>query len=141
MNGQPVEILDEVSASGFDTIDTADVYSRWVEGNQGGESETILGKWMKDRGVRNKIALITKVGSDMGQGHRDLTEKHILKAADDSLRRLQTDHIDLYLSHWDDERTPAEETLGAYEKLIKVGRSVISGPQTFRLKDFQNLLK
>ncbi len=119
---QSFEILDEVIASGFETIDTADVYSRWVEGNQGGESETILGKWMKDRGVRNKITLITKVGSDMGQGHRDLTEKHILKAADDSLRRLQTDHIDLYLSHWDDEYTAAEETLGAYGKLIKAGK-------------------
>ena len=119
---QSFEILDEVMASGFNTIDTADVYSRWVEGNQGGESESIIGKWMKDRGVRNKITLITKVGSDMGQGHRDLTEKYILKAAEDSLRRLQTDHIDLYLSHWDDERTPAGETLGAYEKLIKAGK-------------------
>ena len=108
--------------SGFNTIDTADVYSRWVEGNQGGESETILGKWMKDRDVRDKITLITKVGSDMGQGHTDLTEKHILKAAEDSLRRLQTDYIDLYLTHWDDSRTPVEETLGAYQKLIQAGK-------------------
>ena len=116
------EILDEISGSGFNTIDTADVYSRWVEGNQGGESETIIGKWMKERGLRNKITLITKVGSDVGQGQRDLSEKHILKAADDSLRRLQTDHIDLYLTHWDDDRTPVEETLGAYQKLIKAGK-------------------
>jgi len=116
------EILDEVIGSGFNTIDTANVYSRWVEGNQGGESETILGKWMKDRHVRDKITLITKVGSDMGQGHPDLTEKHILAAAEDSLRRLQTDHIDLYLTHFDDNRTPVEETLGAYQKLIEAGK-------------------
>ncbi|MFA0963653.1 aldo/keto reductase [Roseivirga sp. BDSF3-8] len=116
------QMLDEVTASGFDTIDTADVYSRWVEGNQGGESETLIGKWMKDRGNRQEITLITKVGSDMGQGQKDLSEKHILKAADDSLRRLQTDHIDLYLTHWDDDRTPVEETLGAYQKLIEAGK-------------------
>jgi len=115
-------ILDEFVDAGFNTIDTANVYSRWVPGNEGGESEAIIGKWMKGKGNRDKVTVITKVGSDMGQGHRDLSEKHILAAVDDSLRRLQTDAIDLYLSHWDDENTPVEETLGAYEKLIKAGK-------------------
>lgn len=115
-------MLDELLDHGFDTIDTADVYSRWAEGNQGGESETIIGKWMKNRSNREKLTVITKVGADMGQGHKDLTEEYILKAADDSLRRLQTDYIDLYLTHWDDDRTPVEETLGAYEKLIEAGK-------------------
>jgi len=115
-------ILDEVLEAGFNTIDTADAYSRWAEGNKGGESETIIGKWMKDRGNRDQVVLITKVGSDMGQGHIDISEKYILKAAEDSLRRLQTDHIDLYFTHWDDDKTPVEETLGAYQKLIQAGK-------------------
>ncbi|GET23231.1 aldo/keto reductase [Prolixibacter denitrificans] len=115
-------ILDEFVDAGFNTIDTANVYSRWVDGNQGGESEAIIGKWMKEKGNRDKVTVITKVGSDMGQGHRDLSEKHIMEAVEDSLRRLQTDTIDLYLTHWDDENTPVEETLGAYEKLIKAGK-------------------
>ncbi|WP_276498110.1 aldo/keto reductase [Pontibacter litorisediminis] len=115
-------ILDEVYEAGFDTLDTADVYSRWGEGNQGGESETIIGKWMKERGNRDRVTVITKVGSDMGQGHKDISEKHILKAAEDSLRRLQVDQIDLYLTHWDDDKTPVEETLGAYQKLIEAGK-------------------
>lgn len=119
---QSFQILDEFIGEGFNAIDTADVYSRWVEGNEGGESETIIGKWMKARSNRDKITLITKVGSDMGQGQKDLTEGYILKAVDKSLQRLQTDHIDLYFTHWDDDRTPVEETLGAYDKLIKAGK-------------------
>ncbi|GAB3829028.1 aldo/keto reductase [Pontibacter rugosus] len=115
-------ILDKVSDAGINTLDTADVYSRWAAGNEGGESESIIGKWMKERGNRDSINIITKVGSDMGQGQKDISEKHILKAADDSLRRLQTDHIDLYLTHWDDDKTPVEETLGAYQKLIEAGK-------------------
>lgn len=116
------EILDDVLEAGFNTIDTANVYSRWVDGNEGGESETIIGKWMKDRGIRDQVNIITKVGSDMGQGHKDLTEDHILKAADESLKRLQIEQIDLYLTHWDDDTTPVEETLGAYQKLIEAGK-------------------
>ncbi|WP_224996585.1 aldo/keto reductase [Cesiribacter sp. SM1] len=115
-------ILDEFFDSGFNTIDTADAYSRWAQGNKGGESEAIIGKWMKEHARREQVTLITKVGSDMGQGHKDISAKHILKAADDSLKRLQTDHIDLYLTHWDDDRTPVEETLGAYQKLIEAGK-------------------
>lgn len=115
-------ILDEAFEAGFTTIDTADAYSRWAEGNKGGESETIIGQWMKNRGNRDQVVVITKVGSDMGQGHKDISEKYILKAAEDSLRRLQTDHIDLYFTHWDDDKTPVEETLGAYQKLIQAGK-------------------
>lgn len=123
LNGeQSFEILDKFIDLGFDAIDTANVYSRWAPDNQGGESETIIGKWMKDRGNRNEITLITKVGHDLGKGHNDLTRKHILKAVDDSLQRLQTDYIDLYLTHKDDLRTPVEETLSAYETIIKQGK-------------------
>lgn len=119
---QSFELLNAFVDAGFNAIDTADVYSRWVDGNQGGESESIIGEWMKSRKNRDKIIVITKVGSDMGQGHKDLSEGHILKAVDDSLKRLQTDYIDLYLTHWDDERTPVEETLSAYQKLIQTGK-------------------
>ncbi|MGA9325769.1 MAG: aldo/keto reductase [Salegentibacter sp.] len=116
-------MLDELLDRGFTMIDTADVYSRWAEGNKGGESERIIGKWMKDRGVRDKIQLITKVGSSMQQGgDKDISRSHILKASEDSLKRLQTDHIDLYLTHWDDNKTPVEETLGAYNELIEAGK-------------------
>lgn len=116
------DLLDRFVDAGLNAIDTADVYSRWVEGNSGGESETIIGKWMKQRGNRDRIVLITKVGSDMGQGKVDLSAAHIEKAVEDSLRRLQTDAIDLYLSHWPDPTVPHEETLGAYQKLIAAGK-------------------
>lgn len=119
---QSFDLLDSFANAGFNTIDTADVYSRWANGNKGGESESIIGEWMKTRGNRNKMIVITKVGSDVGQGHKDLSEKHILSAVDKSLQRLQTDYIDLYLTHWDDDTTPVEETLGAYRKLIDAGK-------------------
>jgi aryl-alcohol dehydrogenase-like predicted oxidoreductase len=119
---QSFKLLDAFFDLGFNAIDTADVYSRWVEGNEGGESETIIGKWMKDRGNRNKVLLITKVGSDVGQGKKDLSKDYILEAVDKSLERMQTDYIDLYLTHWDDEVTPVEETLEAYGKLIEAGK-------------------
>ena len=119
---QSFKLLDAFFDLGFNAIDTADVYSRWVEGNEGGESETIIGKWMKDRGNRNKVLLITKVGSDVGQGKKDLSKDYILEAVDKSLERLKTDYIDLYLTHWDDEVTPVEETLEAYGKLIEAGK-------------------
>ncbi|GGZ14677.1 NADP-dependent aryl-alcohol dehydrogenase [Echinicola pacifica] len=115
-------MLDELVGMGLNTLDTADVYSSWVPGNKGGESETIIGKWLKQSGNRDKVNIITKVGSDMGQGHKDIGRKYIAEAVEASLRRLQIDHIDLYLTHWDDERTPVEETLGAYAELIKAGK-------------------
>lgn len=116
-------VLDRFFDAGFNTIDTADVYSRWVEGHKGGESETVIGAWMKNnRRSREKIVIVTKVGSDMGQGKTDLSAKWIMTAVEDSLGRLGTDYIDLYLSHWPDSDTPYEETLGAYEKLKQQGK-------------------
>ncbi|MBB3976600.1 aryl-alcohol dehydrogenase-like predicted oxidoreductase [Rhizobium azooxidifex] len=116
-------LLDAFTDAGFNAIDTADVYSSWVPGNRGGESEDIIGKWLKQSGrARDSVVLITKVGSDMGQGHRDLSRKWIMEAAEASLSRLKTDHIDLYLSHWPDDRTPYEETLEAHAALVKAGK-------------------
>jgi aryl-alcohol dehydrogenase-like predicted oxidoreductase len=115
-------LLDRFVEAGYNAIDTADAYSRWVPGNSGGESEAIIGEWQKSRGNRDQIVIITKVGSDMGQGHTDLSAKWIAEEVEASLRRLQTDHIDVYLSHWPDPRTPYAETLGAYEKLMKAGK-------------------
>lgn len=116
------DLLDRFVEAGLTAIDTADAYSRWVPGHTGGESETIIGKWMKERKNRDRIVLITKVGSDMGQGKKDLSAAHIEKAIDASLTRLQTDVVDLYLSHWPDPTVPHEETLGAYQKLIAAGK-------------------
>ncbi|WP_379066003.1 aldo/keto reductase [Mesorhizobium sp. UC22_110] len=116
------DLLDRFVDGGLNTIDTANVYSRWVPGNKGGESETIIGKWMKARGNREKVVVITKVGADMGQGKRDLSAGHIERAVEDSLRRLRTDVIDLYLSHWPDPSVPYEETLGAYQTLLAKGK-------------------
>lgn len=116
------DLLDRFAEAGLSAIDTADSYSRWVPGHAGGESETIIGRWMKERKNRDRIVLITKVGSDMGQGKKDLSAAHIEKAIDASLKRLQTDVVDLYLSHWPDPTVSHEETLGAYQKLIAAGK-------------------
>lgn len=116
------ELLDAFTGAGFDFIDTADVYSRWAKGNEGGESETILGNWIKKHNNRNDIVIATKVGSDMGNGKKGLSKKYIIKAAEASLKRLNTDYIDLYQTHFDDEDTPIEETLDAYGQLIKEGK-------------------
>lgn len=114
-------IFDAYLAQGFNAIDTADSYSRWVPGNDS-ESERIIGRWMKARGNRDKVLVFTKVGSDMGQGHRDLSAKWITEEVEASLKRLQTDYIDLYQSHWFDPTVPQEETLDAYERLVKAGK-------------------
>jgi aryl-alcohol dehydrogenase-like predicted oxidoreductase len=116
------ELLDAFVAAGFDFIDTADVYSRWVPGNKGGESEAILGEWMKQRENRDKIIIATKVGMEMGPDQKGLSKSYILRSVEDSLRRLQTDYIDLYQSHQDDPETPLEETLEAYAQLIEQGK-------------------
>ncbi len=117
------DLLDAFTGAGFNAIDTADAYSRWVPGNKGGESETIIGKWLKRSGIaRDRVVIITKVGSDMGQGRRDLRKAWIIEEVENSLRRLQTDHIDLYLSHWPDPETPYEETLEAHAGLVKAGK-------------------
>lgn len=116
------DLLDGFIAAGFDAIDTADAYSRWVPGHSGGESETIIGEWLKARGDRDAVKIFTKVGSDMGQGHKDLSPAWIEKAVEDSLRRLQTDYIDLYQTHWPDPLTPQEETLRALDRLVQAGK-------------------
>jgi aryl-alcohol dehydrogenase-like predicted oxidoreductase len=116
------EVLDRFAAAGLTAIDTADVYSAWAPGNSGGESETIIGEWMKARGNRSRVIVITKVGSPMGKGKEGLKASYVAEAVEASLRRLQTDAIDLYLSHWPDMATPVEETLGAYQRLIKEGK-------------------
>ncbi len=121
------DLLDRFTDAGLNAIDTADVYSSWVDGNSGGESETIIGRWMKARGSRDKLMLITKVGADMGQGKYDLSAGYIEKAVEASLRRLQTDSIDLYLSHWPDPSVGYEETLGAYQRLIEQGKIRYAG--------------
>lgn len=115
-------LLDAFVDAGFNAIDTADAYSRWVPGHEGGESETIIGRWLKARGRRDEVAILTKVGSDMGQGHNDLSPGWIERAVEASLRRLQTDRIDLYQAHWPDPRTPQEETLRAFDRLIQAGK-------------------
>ena len=116
------KLLDAFAGAGFNLVDTADSYSRWVSGHQGGESETIIGRWIARRGRHDDVIIATKVGSDMGQGHKVLRKDYILHAAEASLRRLQVDCIDLYQSHWDDETTPLDETLEAYATLIAQGK-------------------
>ncbi|KRT14744.1 alcohol dehydrogenase [Pedobacter ginsenosidimutans] len=131
------EILNQFVESGFNFIDTADVYSRWAPGNKGGESETIIGNWLKKQNKRHDIIIATKVGSDMGQG-KSLRKDYIINEVEHSLSRLQTDYIDLYFSHYDDENTPVEETLSAYETLIKAGKIRWIGASNFsadRLKE------
>jgi aryl-alcohol dehydrogenase-like predicted oxidoreductase len=119
-------LLDAFIDAGFNAIDTADAYSRWVPGNHGGESEMIIGEWLKRRGRRDDVLVLTKVGSSMGQNgaddRHDLSPGWIERAAEDSLKRLQTDVIDLYQAHWPDGRTPQDETLRAFERLIQSGK-------------------
>ena len=124
-------VLDDFTASGGNFIDTADVYSTWVPGHRGGESETVLGAWLKSRGNRDKWIVATKVGSDMGGGRKGLKAKYIAAAVEDSLRRLQTDYIDLYQSHRDDPDTPQAETLEAYAGLIRAGKVRAIGASNF----------
>jgi aryl-alcohol dehydrogenase-like predicted oxidoreductase len=120
-------LLDGFVDAGFNAVDTADCYSRWVEGNKGGESETIIGKWLKTSGRRDDIVLATKVGWDLGDNRKGLAKDYILKAVEDSLRRLQTDRIDLYQSHVDDHDAPMDETLAAYDRLIRDGKVRVIG--------------
>src|ERR1035437_2713206 len=114
--------LDAAVEAGLNFVDTADVYSRWVPGHQGGESETIIGKWFAKSGKRKDVILATKVGMDMGDGKKGLKAAYIRQAVEDSLRRLQTDHIDLYQEHKDDPEAPLEETLRAFDELVKEGK-------------------
>jgi aryl-alcohol dehydrogenase-like predicted oxidoreductase len=130
-------LLDAFVEAGFDFIDTADAYSRWVPGHTGGESEAIIGRWIKARGNRDKVVIATKVGADMGSG-RTMAPAYVRKAVEDSLKRLQTDRIDLYQTHWDDPKTPLEEVLSTYSELIKAGKVRVIGASNYsaaRLKE------
>ncbi|KMO33270.1 alcohol dehydrogenase [Methylobacterium variabile] len=115
-------LLDRLLEAGFTFVDTADVYSRWAPGHQGGESEAVIGRWLKASRARDRMTIATKVGMDMGDGRKGLKASYIERAVEDSLRRLQTDRIDLYQSHTDDAETPLEETLSAYDRLIRAGK-------------------
>ncbi len=115
-------ILDRFAEAGLNAVDTADSYSTWAPGHKGGESETIIGEWMKSRKNRDRIIVVTKVGSPMGKGKEGLSARYIGEAVEASLKRLQTEVIDLYLSHWPDMATPYDETLGAYQRLIEQGK-------------------
>jgi aryl-alcohol dehydrogenase-like predicted oxidoreductase len=132
-------ILDTFVDHGLNFIDTADSYSQWAEGHQGGESETIIGKWFKESGKRDKIVLATKVG--MLRTQPGLSAANIEAAVNDSLRRLQTDYIDVYFSHLDDDKTPFEETLGAYQKLVKAGKVRVIGASNFTGERLKAALK
>lgn len=132
-------ILDAFVDNGFNAIDTADVYSLWKSGNKGGESESIIGRWLaKNPSKRQQVVLFTKVGSDLGiSGHQGLSAKWIEKAIDDSLKRLQTDYVDLYFSHWPDNNVTHEETLAAYQKLIQAGKVRHIGASNYDIKLLQ----
>lgn len=118
---QSFDILDRFAGEGFNFIDTADTYSWWVNG-KGGQSEEIIGKWMRSRKNRNDLVIATKVGSETKEHGYDISRKHILRSIDESLLRLGTDHIDLYYTHFDDNTTPVEETLSAYDEVIRAGK-------------------
>ena len=124
-------ILDAFVGAGGNLIDTADSYSTWVAGHKGGESESIIGKWLKKSGNRGRVVIATKVGSEVGPGRKGLSKGYILRAVEESLRRLQTDVIDLYQSHRDDPGTPVEETLEAYAHLVKQGKIRAIGASNF----------
>src|SRR6202453_4897991 len=134
-------ILDEFVEAGFNFIDTADVYSRWVPGHKGGESETVMGNWFKRSGNRKKVILATKVGIELAPDKKGLSKAYILRAAEDSLRRLQTDYIDLYQSHKDDATTPLEETIGAYAELIQQGKVRAIGASNYKGERLADALK
>jgi len=126
------QLLDHFVDAGFNMIDTADIYSNWIPGNHGGESETIIGKWLKQSGKRDRVLIATKSGIEMSEGRKGLSRKHILRSADESLARLRSDYIDLYQSHTEDPETPLEETLEAYADLIKAGKVRAIGASNFQ---------
>ena len=134
-------LLDAFTAAGGELVDTADMYSNWVPGHKGGESETVIGKWLKRSGNRKKVLVATKVGKEMGPDRKGLSKPYILRAVEDSLRRLQTDHIDLYQSHEDDPETPLEETLEAFAQLIRQGKVRAIGASNYGAERLSAALK
>jgi aryl-alcohol dehydrogenase-like predicted oxidoreductase len=136
-----IRLLDHFLASGFNMVDTADMYSNWIPGNHGGESETIIGKWLKQSGKRDRVLIATKLGLDMGGGKKGLSKKYIFEAVEESLGRLQTDYIDLYQSHTPDKETPQEETLEAYAALIQSGKVRSIGASNFPAETLREALE
>src|SRR5215217_4014325 len=134
------ELLDTFVGEGFNLIDTADVYSYWARGNKGGESELIIGNWLKYSGKREDVIIATKLGKPMGEGMKGLSRAYIYKAVEASLQRLQTDYIDLYQSHEDDQGTPLEETMQAFTDLIKEGKVRAVGASNYSAERFQEAL-
>ena len=135
------DLLDAFVDAGFNLVDTADVYSRWVPGHAGGESETLIGQWLKRSGKRDRIVLATKVGMDMGDGMKGLSRTRIRQAVAASLQRLQTDRIDLYQAHTDDADTPLEETLGAFAELVREGKVRAIGASNYSAARLQQALE
>ncbi len=131
------KLLDAFVDAGFDCVDTADVYSRWKPGNTGGESETIIGNWFKTSGKRGRVILATKCGNEMGPDKKGLKKAYIVRAVEDSLKRLQTDTIDLYQSHRDDPTTPVEETMEAHAALVKAGKVRAVGASNYSAERLQ----
>jgi aryl-alcohol dehydrogenase-like predicted oxidoreductase len=135
------KLLDAFVASGLNMIDTADVYSKWVPGNHGGESETIIGNWLAKRGGRDKVLIATKLGVEMGPGEQGLSRAYIFREVERSLARLKTDYIDLYQAHKDDTETPMEETFAAFADLIKEGKVRVIGASNFKADRLAEALK
>jgi aryl-alcohol dehydrogenase-like predicted oxidoreductase len=140
------ELLDTFVGAGFNLIDTANVYSAWIPGHQGGESETVIGQWLKRGSVtRDNVVIVTKVGISMEDTFNmdkcSLSRDSIMKHVDDSLRRLQTDYIDLYLSHVDDANTPLEETLAAHDALVRAGKVRYIGASNYKKDRLEEALK
>jgi len=135
------KVLDAFVDAGFNLVDTANTYSKWLPGHKGGESETVIGKWFKKSGKRDKVIIATKVGMEMGDGKKGLAKSYILEEVEASLKRLQTDHIDLYQSHQDDANTPLEETLEAYAQLIKQGKVRAIGASNYKADRLSEALK
>ncbi|MGB3524747.1 MAG: aldo/keto reductase [Flavobacteriales bacterium] len=134
------KLLDAFVAGGFNLIDTADSYSNWAPGHQGGESETVLGNWIHARGNREQVVIATKVGGDMGEG-KNLRKDYILRAVEASLKRLRTDYIDLYQTHWDDLDTPIEETLEALDQLVTAGKARWIGASNYSPERLQESMR
>ena len=135
------KLLDAFVDAGFNFIDTADVYSHWAPGNRGGESETIIGRWLRHSAKRDKIVIATKVGKEMGPERKGLSRTYIMRAVEDSLQRLQTDTIDLYQSHADDPQAPLEETLEAYDRLVSQGKVRVIGASNYDARRLESALQ
>lgn len=135
-----MQLLERFVGEGYNFIDTADMYSRWAPGNEGGESERVIGNWLKRSGKRDQVIIATKVGMEMGPDRKGLAPAYIRSAVEDSLKRLQTDYIDLYQSHTDDTATPLADTLGAYDELIKAGKIRAIGASNYTAGRFEEAL-